>query len=109
VIHLPEEAPTGPVTYLLVSHAADDGMSGSVGALWVSGDGQRSGFVASPKAAWTGSEMPRDHAAALERGWTPETIFRYWANTHGDQDRLRFEPPGTAPSLDVLRRLLTIG
>ena len=109
VIHLPEEAPTGPVKYLLVSQTADDGRSGFVGALWVSIDGQRGGFVASPKAMWAASEMARNHGAALERGWTPETIFRYWADTHGDQDRLRFDPPGTALSLEVLRQLLTIG
>ena len=108
VIDLVEDAPTGPVTYLAVSHEPDDGTSGLVGALWVSSDGQRGGFISSPNDGWAGSEMVRNHDAALERGWTPDGIFRYWADTNGDQDHLRFGPPSTAQSLQVLRRLVTI-
>ncbi|HEX6332316.1 MAG TPA: hypothetical protein VF129_13670 [Actinomycetota bacterium] len=49
-----------------------------VGALWLSADGERGGFLVHPWALWEGSEFARGHRSALLRGWTPATIHRYW-------------------------------
>ena len=68
----------GPVRYLLVSGRQDDGLWGPVGALWLSEDGLRGGFLVSPWALWAGSEIVRGQASATRRGWTPEAIYRYW-------------------------------
>jgi hypothetical protein len=67
------------VRYLLVSGRQDDGLWGVVGALWVSEDGQRGGFLIHPWGLDIGTEMVRSHRGALERGFTPSTIFDYWA------------------------------
>lgn len=79
------EAPTtaelrteGPVRYLLVSGRQDDGLWGPLGALWLSEDGLRGGFVVSPWAVWGGSEIVRGYRSARRRGWTPEAVYRYW-------------------------------
>lgn len=73
----------GPVRCLLASGDLDDGTWGVVGAFWLSIDGDRGGFVVSPDALWTGSEMARSYRGAVERGWTPERIYAYWCTQVG--------------------------
>lgn len=68
----------GRVSYLLVSGKQDDGLWGPIGALWLSEDGLRGGFLVNPWALWEGSEVVRGYRSALERGWTPEVIYGYW-------------------------------
>jgi hypothetical protein len=81
VVRLPTSfdlAPEGRVRYLLVYGRQDDGVWGPVGALWMSVDGERSGFLVHPWALWEGSEFVRSYRSALERGWTADSIYRYW-------------------------------
>ena len=66
------------VRYLLVNGKQDDGLWGPIGSLWLSADGRRGGFLVNPWAVWEGSEIVRGHRSALERGWSPETIYGYW-------------------------------
>jgi hypothetical protein len=66
------------VRYLLVSGKQDDGIWGPVGALWLSEDGERGGFLVHPWALWEGSEFVRGYRSALQRGWAPAAIYRYW-------------------------------
>jgi hypothetical protein len=80
------EAPSAPeleaereVRYLLISGRQDDGPWGPIGALWASWDGERGGFLVHPFAIERGSELARSHRGALARGFTPATIFDYWA------------------------------
>jgi hypothetical protein len=82
----PVEAPSAPeleaereVRYLLVSGQQDDGLWGPIGAVWLSADGQRGGFLVHPWAIGRGGEMVRSYRGSLARGFTPETIFEYWA------------------------------
>jgi hypothetical protein len=67
------------VRYLLVSGRQDDGIWGTVGAVWLSADGERGGFLIHPWAIDLGAEMARSYRGALARGFTPSTIFDYWA------------------------------
>lgn len=76
----PELEAEGRVRYLVVTGKQDDGLWGPIGAVWVSEDGRRGGFLVNPWALWEGSEIVRGHRSALERGWTPEDIYRYWRN-----------------------------
>ncbi len=81
VVRLPtsfELAPEGRVRYLLVYGKQDDGVWGPVGALWISVDEQRGGFLVHPWALWEGSEFVRGYRSAILRGWTCDSIFRYW-------------------------------
>jgi hypothetical protein len=73
----------GPVRCLLASGDLDDGSWGVVGAFWLSIDGERGGFVVSPDALWTGSEMARSHRNAVDRGWAPEDVYGYWYSQVG--------------------------
>jgi hypothetical protein len=68
----------GRVRYLLMHGKQDDGVWGPVGALWLSTDGQRGGFLVHPWALWEGSEFVRGIRSGFERGWTPATIYHYW-------------------------------
>ena len=68
----------GHVRYLLVSGKQDDGLWGPIGTIWLSIDGRRGSFLVNPWALWEGSEVVRGYRSALERGWTHETIYRYW-------------------------------
>ena len=74
----PELETEGRVRYVVVTGKQDDGLWGPIGALWVSEDGRRGGFLVNPWALWEGSEIVRGYGSALERGWTPEQIYRYW-------------------------------
>jgi hypothetical protein len=66
------------VRYVVISGRQDDGQRGPIGAVWLSEDGRRGGFLVNPWALWEGSEFVRGYRGALTRGWTPETIFDYW-------------------------------
>jgi hypothetical protein len=68
----------GAVRYLLVSGRQDDGSWGPVGAIWLSEDERRGGFLVSPWALWAGSELVRGYRSALGRGWSPAQIYGYW-------------------------------
>jgi hypothetical protein len=68
----------GRVRYLVVNGKQDDGLWGPIGALWLSQDGFRGGFLVNPWALWEGSEVIRGYRGALERHWSPEQIYRYW-------------------------------
>jgi hypothetical protein len=67
------------VRYLLVSGRQDDGPWGPIGAVWLSNDGERGGFLVHPWAIDLGTEMVRSYRGAVARGFTPSTIFEYWA------------------------------
>ena len=68
----------GRVRYLVVSGKQDDEMWGPVGAIWLSEDGARGGFLVNPWALWEGGEIVRGCRSALERGWTHPQIYSYW-------------------------------
>lgn len=68
----------GRVSYVLLSGRQDDGLWGPVGAVWLSDDGERGGFLVAPWALWEGSEIVRGYRSALRRGWTPQQIYAYW-------------------------------
>lgn len=68
------------VRFIVVSGRQDDGFWGPVGALWLSEDRRRGGFLVNPYALWNGSEIARGYRGATERGWTSEAIFDYWSN-----------------------------
>jgi hypothetical protein len=68
----------GRVRYLMVNGRQDDGLWGPLGALWLSEDGSRGGFLVTPWAVWEGSEFVRGYRGAIGRGWTPGQIYRYW-------------------------------
>ena len=68
------------VRFLVVSGRQDDGFWGPVGALWLSEDRRRGGFLVNPYALWNGSEIARGYRGATDRGWDPEAIFDYWSN-----------------------------
>jgi hypothetical protein len=74
----PELEAEGRVRYLVVSGRQDDGLWGPVGAIWLSEDGERGGFLVSPWALWEGSEIVRGYRGALERHWNPAQIYGYW-------------------------------
>ena len=74
----PQLEAEGRVRYLVVTGKQDDGLWGSIGALWVSQDGRRGGFLVNQWALWEGSEIVRGYGSALERGWDAEEIYRYW-------------------------------
>jgi hypothetical protein len=89
----------GPVRFLQVAGDLDDGTWGVAGTFWLSMNGERGGFVVSPQALWTGSEMARSYRGARERGWTPEQIYRYWQGQVGMAGRVMIDPQQHADSL----------
>lgn len=68
----------GRVRFLLVNGRQDDGLWGPVGALWLSVDEHRGGFLVNPWALWEGSEIVRGFRGALGRGWTTASVYQYW-------------------------------
>jgi hypothetical protein len=74
----PQLEAEGRVRYLVVTGKQDDGLWGPIGALWVSQDGRRGGFLVNQWALWEGSEIVRGYGSALERGRDAEEIYRYW-------------------------------
>lgn len=74
----PDLEAEGRVRYLLVSGRQDDGVWGPLGAIWLSHDGMRGGFLVHPWGLWEGSEFVRGYRSGRKRGWTAESIYRYW-------------------------------
>jgi len=96
----------GPVRFLIVSGQLDDGRWGLVGGYWLSIDGQRGGFVVSPDAIWSGSEIVRSYKSALERAWDHEMIYAYWQRQVGLAGRFMIDPQQHADTLfQVARRV----
>jgi hypothetical protein len=97
----------GRVRYLVVSGKQDDGLWGPVGAIWLSADGARGGFLVNPWALWQGSEIVRGYRSALERGWTPGQIYRYWA-TEVWRGSYTVDHERDAETLTLLRDLVDV-
>jgi hypothetical protein len=96
----------GPVRFLLVSGDLDDGSWGLIGAFWLSIDGDRGGFMVAPEAIWQGSEMVRSFKGALARGWSEETIYRWWQHQVGVAGAIMIDPQQHADTLfQVARRV----
>lgn len=74
----PELEAEGHVRYVVVHGKQDDGLWGPVGAMWLSEDRLRGGFLVNPWALWEGSEIVRGYRGALARDWSPEQIYDYW-------------------------------
>lgn len=109
-VHEPVTEPSalsmGPVKFLLVSGQLDDGRWGLVGAYWVTIDGSKGGFVVSPDAIWTGSELVRSLRGALTRGWDDDTIYSYWRSQVGMAGKVMIDPQQHADTLfHVARRV----
>ncbi|CAN5791408.1 hypothetical protein BH18ACT17_BH18ACT17_03540 [soil metagenome] len=99
----------GPVKFLLVSGRLDDGRWGLVGAYWVSIDGHRGGFIVSPPAIWSGSELVRSFRSGEERGWDAERIYAYWQGQVGMAGRFMIDPQQHADTLfQVARRVAAL-
>jgi hypothetical protein len=95
----------GPVRFLLVSGYLDEGSWGLIGAFWLSIDGERGGFVVSPDALWSGSEMARSYRNAVDRGWSAERIYGYWQSQVGMAGgRMMIDPQQHADSLLQIHR-----
>ena len=75
---VPELETEERVRYLTLNGRQDDGMWGPLGAVWLSDDGERGGFLVHPWALWEGAEFVRSYRSALERGWSPGAIYDYW-------------------------------
>ncbi len=102
----PDSLAEGPVKFLLVSGALDEDRWGLIGAFWLSIDGDRGGFVVSPEAIWSGSEMVRSYRSAIARGWTAESIFGYWQRQVGASGYVMIDPQQHADTLfHVARRV----
>jgi len=96
----------GRVRYLIMSGRQDDGVWGPMGALWLSEDGERGGFLVSPWAIWEGSEIVRGYRSALRRAWTPGEIYAYWQREVWPRS-YTVSPEHDAESLYLLNELVS--
>ncbi|MGZ4114697.1 MAG: hypothetical protein ACXVQT_06425 [Actinomycetota bacterium] len=96
------------VRYLLVSGRQDDGVWGPVGAVWLSADGLRGGFLIHPWAIDLGAEMVRSYRGAIARGFTPSTIFDYWAKEPWTGSNVVVEEERAAETLLLVNELLNV-
>lgn len=102
----PDALAEGPVRFLLVSGGRDDGRWGLVGALWLSIDGHRGGFLVCPDSIWHGSEMVRSMRSATSRGWSNEEVYRWWQSQVGSVGQVMIDPQQHADTLfQVARRV----
>ncbi|HEX6230263.1 MAG TPA: hypothetical protein VF029_00955 [Actinomycetota bacterium] len=106
-VRVPELEAEGPVHYLTLSGERDDGTWGVLGMVWLSTDGARGGFLASPSSPWRGSEMARSYESARRRGFTPVEIFWYWRDD-ADDGGYHVDPERGAESLRLLSELVTV-
>jgi hypothetical protein len=102
--HLTELHCEGAVRFLLVSGERDDSRWGVVGAFWLADEGGHGGFLLSPDSLWLGSEMVRSFRAALSRGWTEESIYRYWEGQAGSTGTYMVDPENRADSIFQVAR-----
>jgi hypothetical protein len=105
-VSLPQITSEGPVRFLLVSGEKDNGRWGIVGALWLSTDGERGGFLLSPSALWHGREMMRSYRSAAARGWTDEQVFSYWTDQTGVLRTYMLDPERVAETLVEVARVV---
>jgi hypothetical protein len=96
----------GEVRYLLVSGERDDTTWGIIGAIWLSNDAERGGFLVSPDALWPGCGMARSYRSALSRGWTDEQIFSYWDEQTGSLGTYMIDPDRRVDSLLEVARVV---
>jgi hypothetical protein len=102
----PSALSEGPVRFLLVSGARDDGRWGMLGAYWLTIDGTKGGFMVAPGALWQGSEHARCYRGALRRGWDEEEIYAYWQTQVGASGRVMIDPQQHADAVfQVARRV----
>jgi hypothetical protein len=102
----PDALAEGPVRFLLISGARDDATWGLIGAFWLAIDGKRGGFLVAPEAIWGGSEMVRNLKSALARGWSHESVYRYWQSQVGAAGSLMIDPQQHADTMfQVARRV----
>ena len=102
----PDALAEGPVRFLLISGARDDATWGLIGAFWLSIDGNRGGFLVAPEAIWPGSEMVRNLRSAISRGWSHESVYRYWQSQVGAAGSLMIDPQQHADTMfQVARRV----
>jgi hypothetical protein len=97
---------TCPVRYLVVSGRQDDGLWGPIGALWLTEDTDRGGFLVHPWGTYLGAEMVRGYRSALRRGFTPEMIHGFWRNEVWIGSNLHVDEERAARSLALLNDLL---
>ena len=102
--HIADLQREGSVRFLLVSGDRDDATWGIVGAFWLADEGDHGGFLVSPDALWTGSEMVRSYRGALARGWTHERIYRYWERQVGSTGTYMVDPEERASGLFLVAR-----
>jgi hypothetical protein len=96
------------VRYLLVSGRQDDGLWGAIGAVWLSEDRERGGFLIHPWAIDLGTEMVRSYRSALGRGFTPSTVFDYWAKEPWTGSNLVVDEERRAGVLLLVNELLNV-
>ena len=102
----PDALAEGPVRFLLISGERDDTTWGLIGAFWLSIDGKRGGFLVAPEAICPGSEMVRNLKSALTRGWSHESVYRYWQSQVGAAGSLMIDPQQHADTMfQVARRV----
>lgn len=96
------------VRYLLVSGRQDDGLWGPLGAMWLSSDGARGGFLIHPWAVDNGSEMVRSYRSALARGFTPSDVFEYWVREPWTGANVTVDDERSAETLTLVNELLNV-
>lgn len=104
-VRFPDLEAEGAVRYLTLSGERDDGSWGVLGMVWLSVDGRRGGFLASPSSPWRGSEMARSYQSARRRGFEPAEILGYWRD---EGDRYQVDPERGAESLRLLSELVAV-
>ena len=59
-----------------------------------------------PEAIWPGSEMVRNLKSAIDRGWSHESVYRYWQAQVGAAGSLMIDPQQHADTMfQVARRV----
>lgn len=104
-VRFPDLEAEGAVRYLTLSGERDDGSWGVLGMVWLSADGRRGGFLASPSSPWRGSEMARSYESARRRAFAPAEILGYWRD---EADGYHADPERGAESLRLLSELVAV-
>lgn len=94
-----------PVRYLIISGRRDDGLWGPIGALWLTEDAERGGFLVHPRGTHLGAEMVRGYQSALRRGFAPETVYGFWRDEVWIGSDLHVDEERTIHSLALLNDL----
>jgi hypothetical protein len=67
----------GPLKFRIVRGTRQDHAFGVIGAVWLSADTERSGFIANPAAGNAMTPWVMMWRGALEGGWKPRDIYEY--------------------------------